>query len=262
MGIHSSLVACIFDISKPRIMRTLDTAFAFCLALLSITACKKDKGSPSPSPAPPTPALTVTDVDGNTYTTVTIGSQVWMAENLRTTRYRDGTAIPNVTDNAVWPQLTTAAWCYYENNVANDASYGKLYNGYAAADPNICPEGWHLPSDAEWQQLEAFLGMPPDSLGQTGWRGAAENIGGQLKATNLWNAPNAGATNASGFSGQPGGNRSIFGNFYNLGDYGNWWSASGITEYAWCRGLRTSNGAIDRASVAKWMGFSVRCIKD
>ncbi|MBK9273139.1 MAG: fibrobacter succinogenes major paralogous domain-containing protein [Flavobacteriales bacterium] len=206
----------------------------------------------------------VTDIDGNTYGTVKIGSQCWMAENLKTTRYRDGISIPNVTDNTTWAQLNTGAWCDHGNNAANDTIHGKLYNWYAAADPNICPQGWHVPTDAEWHQLEQFLGIPSAELNSLGFRGAAQNAGGEMKATTLWNAPNLGATDGSGFSGLPGGLRyGGYGHFDGLGGNGYWWSASeSSAASAWFRFLYFNNAGVYRSGYSKRFGFCVRCVRD
>ncbi|HRH69013.1 MAG TPA: FISUMP domain-containing protein [Flavobacteriales bacterium] len=207
---------------------------------------------------------TVTDIDGNVYRTVQIGGQCWMAENLRTATYRDGSDIPNVTGNTAWAQLNSGAWCNYNNSPANDAIYGKLYNWYAASNPNICPQGWHVPTDAEWQQLESALGMPAGELGQTGLRGGAQNVGGKMKTTTLWNAPNTGATNESGFSGLPGGIRFFSdGAFSSLGYSGYWWSASESgAETAWFRNLTYDLVGIYRNNNLKWNGFCLRCVRD
>ena len=212
---------------------------------------------------PNTPS--VTDMDGNTYPVVQIGSQCWMAENLRTAMYHDGTPIPNVTDDIAWAQLNTGAWCNYGNSPGYDATYGKLYNWYAAVDPNICPQGWHMPTDNEWQQLEAVLGMPMGELAQIGYRGEAQNVGGKMKSTAIWNAPNQGATNESGFSSLPAGVRlHQDGDFYSLGYSGSFWSASESDwDTAWFRGLDYSTAVMYRWDFGyKTHGFSVRCIKD
>lgn len=211
---------------------------------------------------PNTPS--VTDMDGNTYPVVQIGSQCWMAENLRTTRYQDGTQIQQVTDYNTWTQLSTGAWCNYDNYPFYDGVYGKLYNWYAAANPNICPQGWHVPTDAEWQQLEAALGMPAGELGQTGHRGEAQNVGGKMKTTTLWNPPNTGATNECGFSGLPGGSRDSGGYFFVfLGEYGVWWSASvSGAESAWYRLLNFNHAAVHRWYTSKGFGFCLRCVRD
>ena len=209
-------------------------------------------------------APSVTDIDGNVYPVVQIGDQCWMAANLKTTRYRDGSTIPNVTGNTVWFQLNSGAWCNYYNSPANDATYGKLYNWYAAANSNICPDGWHVPTDAEWQQLELALGMPAGEVNNTGYRGAVQNVGGKMKTTSLWNAPNTGATNESGFSSLPGGDREGFnGAFGNLGSNGRWWSGSEIgEEVAWNRLLDNDDAGVGRGISDKRTGFCLRCVRD
>lgn len=210
---------------------------------------------------------TVTDIDGNSYQTVHIGAQEWMAQNLRTAHYRDGSTIPNVTLATGlngWTNVQTGAWCNYGNNPAYDAIYGKLYVWYAAADPNICPLGWHVPTDAEWMTLESALGMSAGDLNTTGIRGMAENVGGKMKAATLWTSPNTGATNESEFSGLPGGRRWYNqGLFQALGDYGAWWTTSEFdASLAWFRALSQSNGGIHRDYDARWTGLCIRCLRD
>ena len=160
------------------------------ILLFSLTlSCKDDK----PAPAPP---LTVTDADGNVYQTVTIGTQTWTTENLRTTKFNDGTSIANEPNGVAWNNLNTAAYCWYNNDVANKPISGALYNYYVATDPKIAPAGWHVPSEAEWQTLVNYLGG----------NGLA---GGKLKEVNVtsWLAPNTGATNESKFSAKGAGRR-------------------------------------------------------
>ncbi|CAN1534262.1 Fib_succ_major, fibrobacter succinogenes major paralogous domain [Flavobacteriaceae bacterium] len=202
---------------------------------------------------------------GGTATTstarVTIGTQVWATVNLDVTTYRDGTTIPQVTDPTQWSNLSTGAWCYYNNNSSSGTTYGKLYNWYAVAgihdaDPNtpnkvLAPTGWHLPTDAEWTTLTNTLG-------------GTTVAGGKLKATgtSLWDTPNTDATNSSGFSGLPGG-RNGNGTFSNVGGYGIWWSSSQYgSTYAWIRFLYYSNGYAYRDYYNKLYGFSVRCLRD
>lgn len=208
----------------------------------------------------------VTDVDGNTYRTVRIGNQCWMAENLRTSHYNDGALIPNVTDNAEWAQATTAAWCNYQNDPGYDATFGKMYNWYALAVPNIAPVGWHVPTDTEWQQLELELGMPPADLDIQGGsnRGGAANVGGKMKTIDTWSTQNLGATNETGFSGLPGGERNTdSGLFDSLGDYGFWWSATeGQVDYAYLRGLQFMITGVYRDLINEGTACSVRCVKD
>jgi uncharacterized protein (TIGR02145 family) len=217
------------------------------------------------------PTLTygsVTDQEGNSYATIVIGAQEWMAENLRTTTYANGDPIPNVTNNTTWGQLTTGAWAHYENNASYENPYGNLYNWYAVADPrNACPAGWHVPTDVEWQQLELALGVPVGELDGIGYYrgGGVENVGGEMKTagTLYWSSPNTGATNENGFSGLPGGFRNGGFGFLYLGDVGYWWSASESTAtYAWRRTLSTSFQGVQRADGTKRDGFAVRCVRD
>jgi len=199
------------------------------------------------------PGGNVSDIDGNQYATVTIGTQEWMAENLKTTKFADGSAIPNVAGSSAWTQLYTPAWCNYENNAGYNATYGKLYNWYAVADPrNVCPAGWHVPTDAEWTVLTDYLG------GQ----GVA---GGKMKSVSGWLLPNTAATNESGFSGLPGSIRSGINGVFNgtVGSYGYWWSSSETgTVYAWFRRLDYDSGGAYRIYGSMRNGSSVRCLRD
>ena len=161
----------------------------------------------------------LTDVDGNTYQTITIGDQVWMAENLRVTRYRDSTLIPHVTEDTAWRDLTSGAYCNYDNDQANGATYGHLYNWHAVDDSRgLAPEGWHVPTDADWQQLERSLEMSAVDADQYGYRdtrnddGTFKRIGDKLKDADLWIIRRLG-TNSSEFSALPGGCR------YHAGQY-------------------------------------------
>ena len=209
---------------------------------------------------------TVTDIDGNVYQTVRIGDQWWMAENLKVTRYRNGEAIPNVTDKTQWTNLSTGAYCAYNNDNGNITTYGLLYNWYAVDDSrNIAPVGWHVPTDEEWKELEMYLGMSQSDADNTELRGTDE--GGKLKETGIthWNSPNTGATNESGFSAIPGGYRYIDGGYYSsLGYYAYFWSA---TEYtvsyrAWFRFLYYYFSDVFRYYDNKPRGFSVRLVRD
>ncbi|MCP4090659.1 MAG: hypothetical protein GY746_12865, partial [Gammaproteobacteria bacterium] len=195
----------------------------------------------------------VTDIDGNTYNTVVIGTQEWMAENLRTTKYQNGDAIPNVTEGNEWVYLTTGAFCWYDNDNQHENIYGKLYNWYAVADNrNICPTGWHMPIDAEWTVLTDYLGG--DII-----------AGGKMKevGTTHWSSPNEGATNSSGFSGLPGGYRNYNGNFTSLGFSGNWWSATeDDASTAWYRYLDYYLANVFRFYNGKEDGLSCRCVRD
>jgi uncharacterized protein (TIGR02145 family) len=193
----------------------------------------------------------IVDVDGNVYTAVSIGTQVWMKENLKVSKYRNGDPIPTNLTNAEWYASTTSGACaVYNNDAANNTTYGKLYNWYAVVDSrNLCPTGWHVPTDAEWTTLENYLG-------------GTSVAGGKLKSTSsLWASPNTGATNESGFSGLPGGNRSGTGTYLNIGNYGYWWSSTG-GAVVWCRDLRYSSGTSTRNNLEERRGLSVRCLRD
>jgi uncharacterized protein (TIGR02145 family) len=211
---------------------------------------------------------TVTDIDGNTYKTVKIGNQWWMAENLKVTHYRNGDPIPNITDNDEWPGLNSDAQCIYDNNVSNNvASYGRLYNWYAVNDPRgLAPDGWRVPSDDDWKQLEMYLGMSRSEADDAGWRGTDE--GSKLAGNSaLWedgNLKNNDVFGESGFSALPGGSRfSYDGNFYRMGLYASFWSASESDNYsAWYRSLYYFSSDINRNLFNKNYGFSVRCLRD
>ena len=195
----------------------------------------------------------IDDVEGNTYNTVAIGTQVWMAENLKTTKYNDGTNIPLVTDNTVWSNLTTPGYCWFNDNQASYMdTYGALYNWYSVNTGKLCPTGWHVPTDADWTMLSTFLG--------------GENIaGGKLKeiGTIHWKSPNSGATNESGFTALPGGNRTDNAIYYDVGNFGYWWSDTGDnTTSAWLRYLNYNYSTLNKVSYDRKSGFSVRCLKD
>lgn len=203
---------------------------------------------------------TVSDIDGNTYRTVTIGTQVWMQENLRTTKYADGSVIPNVTDDAAWEGLSTGAWCHNSNIADYDIPYGKLYNWYTVADPRgLCPAGWHVPTDEEWTTLIAYLG-------------GESVVGKKMKATTGWyDYPglSGNGTNESGFTGFPGGYRHSNGVFVYIeiyggdGEYGGWWSSSeAVPTDAWNRYLHYYFGGMYRTNYNKRYGFSLRCVRD
>jgi len=194
---------------------------------------------------------TVTDIDGNVYKTIIIGTQTWMAENLRTTKYRNGDPITNVQSS--WGTTVTEAYCDYYNTPSNSTTYGRLYNGYAVTDSrNIAPTGWHVATNTEWTTLTTYLG-------------GVSVAGGKLKETGTthWESPNTGATNESGFSSLPGGMRWGSGNFDFLGSYGVWWSS---TEYninsIYNKDMNYNTIAVGGVFEPKTKGYSVRCIKD
>lgn len=195
----------------------------------------------------------MTDQEGNVYKTIVIGTQEWMAENLNTSHYRHGDLIPNVTDYVQWQNLSTGAWAFYNNDSQYVCPYGKLYNWYAVNDPsNLCPESWHIPSDAEWSTLTDYLG-------------GATIAGRRMKTTGIqyWISPNGNATNESGFSGLPYGSNGSDGFFVGIGDHGIWWSSTeNESYYAWTRFLISEIASTVRGSNSKRDGFSVRCLKD
>jgi uncharacterized protein (TIGR02145 family)/uncharacterized repeat protein (TIGR02543 family) len=198
----------------------------------------------------------IKDVDGNIYTEVTIGTQTWMVENFKATRYNDGTAIPWVTDGTAWGALTTPGYCWYNNNEGtNKATYGALYNWYTVAPTNpknIAPAGWHVSTDAEWTILNNYLGG--DAV-----------AGGKLKEAGMahWSDPNTGATNSSGFTALPGGCRLNDGAFLYQNTNGNWWNA---TEFdaasAWYRALGFDDVYLNKGHSIKSRGFSLRLVRD
>ncbi len=202
----------------------------------------------------------ITDFDGNIYNTVKIGGQTWMKENLKVTHYRNGDLIPNITDATQWSNLTAGAYCNYLNSTDNDtiSTYGHLYNWYSVNDSRkIAPIGWHIPSDNEWAALETYLGGPINP------------VGGKMKETGIihWASPNAGADNSSGFSGLPGGSRSLWGSSYYgyIGIMGYWWSANESSTdplKANMRVLYNDISSFGRDSGHKVDGYSVRCVMD
>lgn len=199
---------------------------------------------------------TLTDIDGNIYSTIQIGTQWWMSENLDVSHYNDGTAIPLVNDPHKWVDLTTPGYCYYGNTfqdtITYKAIYGALYNWYVVNTGNLCPTGWHVPSDAEWTNLSTFLG--------------GEAIaGGKLKerGTTYWRYPNRGATNESGFTGLPGGNRIYYGAFSQIELNGFWWSSTeSDSTNAYYRSLDYFSTKLYRYILMKRDACSVRCLKD
>lgn len=203
--------------------------------------------------------IKIEDVDGNKYNTTKIGSQVWMAENLKTTKFNDGTPIALVTDPLAWVNLATPGYCYYDNDSSGYSNpLGALYNYFVVSDTsslNVCPEGWHIPTDIEWTTLTTYLG-------------GELLAGGKLKETGIfyWNSPNAGATNETEFTGLPGGNRSPFGgSFANVHALGFWWSSTidpSVSGLSFMRRLEKDNGEANRFSTNKKSGFSVRCLQD
>lgn len=213
--------------------------------MLSTSCSKTDTNDPTPS------GSTVTDIDGNVYHTVKIGTQTWMVENLKVTKYNDGSSIPNVTDNKAWNNITTPGYCWYNNDVVNKNIYGALYNWNAVNTGKLCPLGWHVPSKTEWDKFDT------------------DNADVQLKeiGTVHWKGPND-ATNETGFTALPGGERDLNGVFWYLGESGSWWSTTEMNPLGYdaifSEILNYDQHGLGNGYPEKLgnRGFSVRCIKD
>jgi uncharacterized protein (TIGR02145 family) len=211
------------------------------LMIFLLHACKKEDDN------------SIKDYDGNVYTSVKIGTQTWMVENLLTTHYKNGSEIPAVTTFTAWGNLSTPGYCWYnDDETANKTNYGALYNWFAVSTGNLCPAGWHVPSSEEWNLLSTYLGGDNAS-------------GGKLKeaGTRHWSSPNTGATNESGFTALPGGQRDDAGAFYFTGTVGFWWSnTAAYADRAFSRELDNDYTTFFPFNDIKKFGFSVRCIKD
>jgi uncharacterized protein (TIGR02145 family) len=214
------------------------------IILIMVTGCKK---TDEPE--------TVTDIDGNVYKTVALATQTWLAENLKTTKYNDGSQIPDVTAKSQWDNLTTDAYCWYNNDAAaNKATYGALYNWYAVDTKKLCPAGWHVPSDAEWTTLIEFLD-------------GRDYAGGKMKekGTTHWSAPNTDASDEYGFKALPAGDRYPGSGyeFWGIGEYCALWSStSSTTTTAEFLEAYYDSGSTYQTGTNKRFGFSVRCIKN
>jgi uncharacterized protein (TIGR02145 family) len=252
---------------------TNGTAYTFTVvATNAIGNSSPSTASSAVTPSAPFPCGTATlaDIDGNTYNTVLIGSQCWTKENLKVTKYNDGNAIPlnntytSGTVSTVWQGLTTGAYTIYGNESstgANATNYGYLYNWYAVkgiitdggtSTKNICPLGWHVPTDAEWTTLQTYL----NTVAPTG------SVGSKMKKYDALWTTNTG-TNTSGFSALPGGFRNVDGSFGSIRDYAFFWSATeNSSSNAWRRTLNGLNSNVDRYSYSKSVGASVRCLRD
>ncbi len=207
-------------------------------------------------------SLPIPPVD-TTITSVTIGTQTWSNKNLNVARYRNGDPIPQVTDPTQWANLTTGAWCWYNNDSATyAATYGRLYNWYAVNDPRgLAPQGWRIPTEGDWNRLVKFIDPTADTTCQSCIQSGT--AGGAMKSVTGWNTPNTGATNSSGFAGLPGGYRSGDGTFDGVGFDGFWWSAGEFaTTFAWFRFLFYYNANVVRDYASKSFGFSVRVVRD
>lgn len=251
----------------PAIIMNTRINSAICLTVVSSTllilaiSCKKEGNDPS----------VIKDGDGNLYTSVKIGTQAWLVENLKTTRYSDGTSIPLVTDNTEWYNLSAPGYCWYDNDATgNKNAYGALYNWYTVATGKLCPEGWHVPDDSEWKIMEDYLiangfnfdGSTTDNL-----------IAKALASTTDWEVSSfpgvVGNTdyplkrNVTKFSALPGGNRLSLGLFEYIGGAGVWWSSTeeSLTG-AWSRFILSTSRSMTRTNLSKNGGLSVRCVED
>jgi uncharacterized protein (TIGR02145 family) len=209
---------------------------------------------------------TVSDVDGNNYNTVQIGTQCWTQSNLKVSKYRNEDSIPTGLSDTAWQNTTAGAYAIYDNNPVNDGLYGKLYNHYAVMDTRgLCPTGWHVPTDGEWNRLVKHLDPNADT---TIFGTQSTTAGGVLKSTATqptpggWTQPNTGATNSSGFSAGPGGLRYFNGVFYDVGTNGFCWSSAFSGTDALRRTLNYNNGNSSRDFNGRTVGFSVRCLRD
>lgn len=204
----------------------------------------------------------IKDIDGNVYHTVTIGSQVWMVENLKTTKYNDGSEITNVTSDTQWENLTTGAYCNYDNLESNATTYGRLYNWYAVNTGKLAPAGWHVPTDDDWFTLADYVAA---NLGISG------SVAKALASTTNWVASTEGEAigndltinNSTGFTALPGGYRGDGGKFDGFGEVGSWWSSTEVdNSYAYDRGLGYFYDGLLRDYDIKESGFSVRLVRD
>jgi len=233
-------------------MKVITIFFSFMIVGISfiLTNCKKNDDN------------SINDGDGNVYTTITIGTQIWMKENLKTTKYNDGTPIPEVTDNYEWNTLNSPGYCWYNNDPPeNKDTYGALYNWFAVNTNKLCPIGFHVPSNSEWHQLILFL--DPDASDSSY---ESKIAGGMLKESGTvhWASPNNGATNETGFTGLPGGYRNFDGRFYDIGAVGSWWSSTlnvNVPILALSRNLVYSNYVMGNGEHVL-AGLSVRCLRD
>ena len=211
------------------------------LLLISAFGCEEEK-------TPVYSGETVTDIDGNVYNTVKIDDQLWMAEDLKVSKYNDGTPIPYITEKTAWVNSKTGAYCWYNN----EESWGALYNWYAVNTGMLAPAGWHVPTHQEWTALTDFLG-------------GEDVAGGKLKETGgeRWDTPNTGATNEYWFTAIPGGIRDLDGTFRYFGGGGYWWSSTDFDNMnSYVRYITWNGSVIYRDQIGKMIGLSIRCVKD
>jgi uncharacterized protein (TIGR02145 family) len=217
--------------------------------IVIISSCKKENSSQNNACS----STTVTDIDGNVYNTIKIGTQCWMQQNLKTTHYRDGSAIIEMEDSASWANAYgVGAWCYFEGNSSYNNTFGKLYNWYAATNPRqLCPAGWHIPTDSDFQKLSDYLG------------GNSVSASHMELISSLWQAPNNGADNSSGFSALPGGEREGYGSFDDFSIRAYFWTSTPYNSvFSWNRGVYTDDSICYHFFDINTAGHSIRCVGD
>lgn len=219
------------------------------LILIEMVSCKKED------------PITVTDIDGNTYIATTIGNQIWMAENLKTTRLNDKSSITLVPSNSTWITTTRSSYCWFSNDTLNKALYGAIYNYFAVQTGKLCPSGWHVPTHNDFKDLEKSLGMTQIQTDSLGWRGTDQ--GKKMKSRTGWNN-NGNGTNRSGFNGLAGGYRyGMDGSFNDLGAVSYWWtSTKNSSNLGLYRRLDYNQIKVYAEGVKLQAGKYVRCVKD
>ena len=227
------------------------------LTIFLVHSCKKETDSG------------IRDIDGNVYTSITIGTQVWMVQNLKSTRYSNGDLIGTTTSATldISAEATPKYQWAYEGNESNVNTYGRLYTWYAVTDTrNVCPVGWHVPTDAEWTTLTDYL-----TNNGYGYGGSGEDIAKSMAATSGWTTdPTAGnvgndqaSNNSSGFTALPGGYRELLGTYHNVGSIGCWWSTTeSTTSVAWRKQVSSADPYVYRDQSFKQLGSSIRCLRD
>jgi uncharacterized protein (TIGR02145 family) len=224
--------------------------FFFLPVCTLLISCEKEKEGIHTILNPWVTYGTLTDIDGNSYKTIQIGTRTWMVRNLKTTRYNDGSPIQVVTDPKLWNSLASPACCWQDNSPIYKTTYGVLYNWYAVNTKKLCPVGWHISSDSDWNELTSYLG--------------GENLaGGKLKESGFshWYSPNNGATDETHFRALPGGYKSSSDSlFHGLHESGYWWTSTANDDMALGRVMSTSNNYVQRGFYPISSGFSVRCI--
>ena len=267
MNIHLHY-SCLNENTNTMKSTFINSSFYLVMALVLVISlsigCKKDKDKDDDNNnGIKLETGTVKDIEGNTYKTVKICDQWWMAENLKTTKYNDGSKILFCDDWLLWSTLNKPAYSWYDFQKYGD-KYGAQYNWYAVETGKLCPEGWHVPTDEEWQIMEVHIGLSPGEAQNQSFRGS-KGEGGKLKETGTehWKSPNTGATNETGFTGLPGGYRSSYSSA--IGKVGYWWTSTlhpSTQNYAWMRGLYAGDSRINRFYYPALAGYSVRCIED